>query len=200
MSNIKDVHHEAHLAKIKKLVAQNGFACVTFISDDTGQGNPYHYTVGLTAMGFPEIIITGRLPVDVARAMIEKLVKLWKEDKPKAKLFSTFLRTAQGKTAPAKTKWVMLKGVRELSHADPDNKNPANKIWFASYLWDIYPHATGEFMQLLWADDKGQLPDSPHYTKDEEYLQEILPTEMSIKNFLRAVSEKVEAVFTKEVS
>lgn len=189
--NINQLHRDAHLAKIKALVEEDGFAIVTFVSDDSGEGNPYHYTIGLTLLGLPEIILTGRLPTGTARAIAVKMINHWKDNlksanaaPPKAKLYSTFMRTARGTQAPAKTKWVDLTVARQI--------NPE----FAGYLWDICPNASNIFMQILWPDNKDQLPDSPHYTKDEEYAQEIFPDEKSIRSFFRVIKEKVADIFS----
>jgi len=190
MSNIDKLIHESALKKIKAGIAKRGFECVTFISDENGEQHPYHYSVGLAAMGFAEIFISGRLPQETAYAFIEKMVDTWKAEKgvmlgkfgPFKRLvekvahkmvsrkatvvghFPAVARQRNGAAIPMTVRWV---SVDERRQAAPS---------FMSFVYEVFPDQKNiPVVQLLWPDDHGQLPDSPHYTGDEEYKQELLP-------------------------
>lgn len=189
MDNIEKLQQQAVHDKIQQGIKARGYQCVTFISDGNITQHPYHYTVGLSAMGFAEIFISGRLPSEVAYAFIDKMVARWKEEKAvvlgkfgpfrrliekaahkmvsrKVTLVGNFPAVAQqrnGTFVPMAVVWV---STDERRQNDPE---------FMAYLYATYPDNPNiPVVQLLWPDDHMRLPDAPNYTTDVEYLQERL--------------------------
>lgn len=189
MSKIDQLHSKAAHDSIQAGIKARGYQCVTVISDETGEHHPYHYTVGLSAMGFAEIFISGRLPQQVAYSFVDAMVKRWKEEKGvvlgkfgrfqrvvekyahkmvsrKVTVVGTFPEVARqrnGSPVPMAVRWVSTDAARR--------KDPA----FMKLLHETYPDKTDiPVVQLLWPDDHQQLP-GESYTKDDEYYQELLP-------------------------
>ncbi|TDN91412.1 DUF4262 domain-containing protein [Microbacterium sp. BK668] len=68
-----DTPGEQALADLGKLVETYGWAIRHVLGDPAGTIAPFSYTVGLTARGWDELLITG-LPTDVADAFIRNAV------------------------------------------------------------------------------------------------------------------------------
>jgi len=190
MSNIDQIHHKAVKDKIKQGIAERGYQCVTFISDNNGDRHPYHYTVGLSAMGYAEIFISGRLPTTVAYAFIDKMVARWKEEKGVVLgKFGPFKRVVEKYAHKMVSRRATLVGeFPELARQRNGGAIPMMTVWvstdmrrdidphFMQFLYEQYPDNKNiPVVQLHWPDDYGRLPNSPDYTTDEEYLQELLP-------------------------
>lgn len=190
MNNIDKLHHQAALAKIQEGIMARGYQCVTVISNESGEQHPYHYSVGLSAMGFAEIFVSGRLSQQVAYAFIDAMVKRWKEEKgvvlgkfgPFARFvektahkmvsrkvtvvghFPAVARQRNGSLVPMHVRWVSTEARRQ---ADPE---------FMKLLHEIYPDNPNiPVVQLLWPDYHQKLP-GEEYTTDDEYKQELLPS------------------------
>jgi hypothetical protein len=133
-------HHEhlpAAIAELKAMIAQYGVA-VRHVFPAHGQDRmDYAYTVGLTAVGHPEIVTEG-LPQESAHAFLNAVA----DD------------VHQGRTFPAGTIRTDLTGepapVAFLSVEDTEGLDAIS---------DVYPDLeTIQAVQLIWPDSAGRLP------------------------------------------
>jgi len=71
-------HRAEALAELTMLVDRYGWAVRHVLADHATVHAPFSYTVGLTARGWPELIITG-LPTDVAHTFLANAVEIQAE-------------------------------------------------------------------------------------------------------------------------
>jgi hypothetical protein len=63
------VTDDALLADLKALIEQYGWAVHQVLADPTSGAAPFSYTVGLSALGHPEVVVTG-MPFEPAKAFL----------------------------------------------------------------------------------------------------------------------------------
>jgi hypothetical protein len=124
----------------------------------------HHYTIGLTEQGLPEIFLSGRLENQVAYAIMEKLIKVWKNrGNVKVGLYNGFINLANQYKADAFVYYVDPTSVIE--------KSPT----FLDLMRVVLPNAHMNMVQILWPDTKGRLPNNPAYEKHIDFHQMQLP-------------------------
>lgn len=153
------------ISVIKNIVEENGHAIVS----DTESSNPFTmYTVGLARTGFPDVIISGNIPPEVAASAISNLVAEWKEN-------GVFL-------GPNKNLFLDSKGEQVLAHIIPIHVEYAYQVKELNAM-AIYYHINKEHdypqgrdmvaAQIVWPDKSGFYPGFSNYDH-EECKQEIL--------------------------
>lgn len=150
--------------QIDGLIEAHGYATISYASPEKDALYPYHYTVGLTALGFPEIFVSGRLDARVAQTIVQRMVHQWKERK-KAKVgtYPSFIKGTVGLKMPVR-----------VFYADVGPKTQEDARFLDIY-YQRFPGVPANFVQIIWPDQHGHLPDTKWYETDSEYMQEMLP-------------------------
>jgi hypothetical protein len=189
MNQIDQLHNQVAHAKIAEGIKARGYQCITVISDASGEHHPYHYSIGLSGMGFAEIFVSGRLPQEVAYSFIDAMVKRWKEEKGVVLgKFGRFQRVVEKYAHKMVSRKVTVVGTfPEVARQRNGSPVPMQVVWvstdaqrqkdpeFMRLLHETYPERENiPVVQLLWPDDHQKLP-GEEYTTDDEYKQELLP-------------------------
>lgn len=69
-----NIQLDAHIARV-------GWAVMTAAPPPGSDGPLVFYTIGLSAMGWPEIVCTLGMPVEVFHQMASKVIELWRNNK-----------------------------------------------------------------------------------------------------------------------
>lgn len=129
--------------EIATKVAQGRFAVFRIYPSPDSPGIPFLYTAGLTSLGLPEIIISGRISLWVQQYMLDKLLGLYQER-------GVFL---------GETKGVLGQGFR----ADLVEVDCTSDLVRDSYIVQAleFYRGTGKsvrLVQIRWPDTHGRLP------------------------------------------
>lgn len=153
-----------HLEAVKRKIKKDGVAFITVAPMVGSKEHGYHYTIGLTEQGYPEIFLSGRLENQVAYAIMEKMIKLWKNrGNVKTGLYNGFIRLGNNYMADA---FVYL-----VDTSVAIVQNPT----FLDMMREVLPNAHTNMVQLLWPDVRGRLPNNPGYEKNIDFYQVQLP-------------------------
>jgi hypothetical protein len=127
--------HQAYLHHIRHLITRHGWA-VQYVGGERNRA-PYAYTVGLTAAGLPELVVTGLRPERATSLLNGVAGDLLATDPP----------------VPGST--IALAGGGEVEVVRLPH--PEEHLYVAL---DMYGPRV-EAVQLVWADDRGRLPWHP---------------------------------------
>lgn len=136
-----DSPEERALAELKRMVEAHGWAIRHVLGDSSTA--PYSYTVGLTARGWDELVITG-LPADVADVFIRNAVDEQESRGPFRAGNCTEALTESGSVAISRV-------------GDRRGLTAAERIL-----------GTFETLQLVWPDSDGHLPWDAGYRNPPE--------------------------------
>lgn len=153
-----------HLEAVKRKIDKDGIAFITVAPLLGAKEHGHHYTIGLTEQGYPEIFLSGRLDNQVAYAIMEKIIKIWKNrGSVKTGLFNGIIRLGNNYMADA--------FVYQVDTSDAIEKNAT----FLDMMRAMLPKAHQNVVQVLWPDTRGRLPNNPGYEKHIDFRQVQLP-------------------------
>ena len=139
---------------LKPQIARQGFAVMPTAA--TPEFSATMYTVGLTAKGWPEIIVTGNLPELVKANMIMGLVHIWREQG--AAMVMTWENFITSTEASAKVE-------RVSAYAGGECRVPLVATMYEHY----------SLVQIIWpAPEVWVLPTHKSYPHDK-FRQDVLP-------------------------
>jgi hypothetical protein len=130
------MNFDAYLDQCRAVIAEHGWMIQGVFATETSPGPPFAYTVGLTAAGLPELIITG-LPHDLAPAILNNAAQSHLETELVPGKVCDTAASVPLRIAPA----------------------PNAEIGVAYQLYGERASA----LQLVWPDDAGIYPDEPDW-------------------------------------
>lgn len=145
--------HQAYLRQISELIERHGWA-VQYVEGECTRA-PYAYTVGLTAAGLPELVVTG-LPAVRAAALLNEVAGSTRFTEP---------------PVPGGTISLSAGGEVEVVRLP----NPEARLYVASELFGRRVRA----MQLVWVDDRGRSPWHPVFRGRRGGQQVLGPRELA---------------------
>lgn len=137
----------------KRCIVDQGFAIIAMQATPDSQA--YAYTVGMSAKGWPEIVVTGALLFVVKANMIMGLAHRWREAGAAVVMtWEDFVTGPEPKSARLEYVPSTQKGRMPLLNA-------------------VYPDIKSfSAVQILWPDPNGKFPDNPEYSRDPAFAQE----------------------------
>jgi hypothetical protein len=140
--------HDAYIEGLRLKIKQHGY---TFIGvfDPEGKTPSFVYSIGLTARGWPEVILIGNMNPRIVEIILTDLINSWKEegrvilgDNPGA------IRFADGSSHP-------LRVVPVDEEETLENWGHQARVF--------YDPENIQFVQVLWPDLLGTFPDEEGY-------------------------------------
>ncbi|MCW6004295.1 DUF4262 domain-containing protein [Micromonospora sp. CPCC 205371] len=143
MAGIDDI-----MRRHQELIDQHGWAVTGVFPTEDDPGAPFAYTIGLTAHGFPELIIAGLDPAtsqlllnDLARRVFDR-----------AQRFTTGQRISD-----------LLAGYDAIIV-----EGPATEALYPGVAFANYGKERVTLQQVVWPDRHGHFPWEPEYTIDPQ--------------------------------
>ncbi|TOJ14054.1 DUF4262 domain-containing protein [Vibrio parahaemolyticus] len=117
--------------------------------------NPFFYTVGLTDLDLPELILVGGMRSEHVHTIFTSIIDEWRQNGVKMGIQADFIADRDGNNLPIK--------IVEL-----DNSDDLLRDEFAVQAFEYYkPFTTPKFAQILWPDMNGLLPGHPDFNMQD---------------------------------
>lgn len=142
---------------IASKIAKGQASVISVFATDSPQENDFAYTVGLTSLGLPEIIIVGSMDPLIQHVLIGSLTAKYKE---RGAFFGVSNELLQN-------------GLR-VDLVEVDCTAPKTKEFIVQAL-GYYGSDVGKvrLVQIRWPDAQGRLPDEPGFDMGDK--QDLLP-------------------------
>lgn len=149
---------------IKDNIDQHGWHLQYVFGDEARKSKPFFYTIGLTDMGLPEMILVGGIPTHYAHAIISDLMRKWKGEGFKNETRYDIIGTSTGAKMPVE--------IAELYTGDGRLRSE-----YAIQAFEYYKGQDIRFAQILWPDREGNLPSSAEFAMHD--LTEVFPIKVA---------------------
>lgn len=126
-----DAHMQAYLQTCRETIARHGWMIQGVFPTEEGPGTAFAYTVGLTAAGLPELVISG-LPMDLAATLLNDAARI---------SLATEIKHGETITAIANVAFNVIDA-------------PKAAIGLARRFYGENAKA----LQLIWPDERGHYP------------------------------------------
>lgn len=114
---------------------------------------PFAYTIGLTELNMPEVIITGNMRPQVMQSLVNHVAYNWIDNGVVTGVVTDmFTDKDKSRDFPA-----------DLVPLDNTDESLINEYGVQAYRYYEQMNKVPEFVQLLWSDEKGNLPSSPNF-------------------------------------
>jgi hypothetical protein len=149
--------------RIDELVANRDKMIISVGGDQNA--NAFFYSIGMTSMGLPELIISGNANPVIQHAMIEMVAEMYRAKGVSLGIHDDLLASKDGRNLRM-----------ALVEVDCSNQTVRDEyIAQAISYYEAKNHSGPiRLVQLVWPDKQGRLPDEPGY--DMASKQDILPS------------------------
>ncbi len=127
-------------------IDRKGWSVTMVMPTDDDPGTPFAYTVGLTAHGFPELVIAG-LPPHIAHAVLNDLA---------GRVYDTAVRFSHGQRI----------GDLLVGYDAVIVDGPATEALYPGAAYARYGTDRVRLQQVAWPDPQGRFPWQPGYDHD----------------------------------
>lgn len=145
-------------SRISESIEKTGISIIHVDGDATGPS--FGYTVGMTAFGLPEVLVVGNVGIEMVTDMLNTATGQMREFKaPQIGLIDLGLTTGNDALR------CLVRLVTDINHA---------RDYYVTKAVQYYPTTEVHVVQLLWADNRNQLPIEPTYSADQLYQQPVI--------------------------
>lgn len=142
---------------VAEKIAQHGY---TMLFDEGEEGeSQYIYTVGLSARGWPELLLIGPVPATIAQTFLKRVIAQWMSNNvPSYGTFDDIVQLVGGHAVRAQVNLV---------------ERGAGQRYTSQVARHIRVGEDYDVAQFLWPDAAGVLPGEPGYAMPDD--QPLLP-------------------------